>query len=151
LEQQQIAIIPLQMYLHINIFLEEKPAPISRPVREPRPVQERPQMRRESDYDARDSIDITHGDRIRDMLEEEEDEFYSDEDELDDFIVGDMDADGEPIRRRRKKKRVTGDMAGVTAMQLQAAREVFGDDIDIESMFLPAVEVRTFNHFLTRQ
>lgn len=98
-------------------------------------------MRRPSGFDPSDSIDITREDRIRDMIEEEEDDFYSDEDELDDFIVGDMDADGQPVRRRRKKKRVTGDMAGVTAMQMQAARDVFGDDID-ESMFLAPLDVR---------
>jgi hypothetical protein len=109
-------------------------------MREPRPVQERPQMRRQSDFDPSDSIDITREDRLRDMIEEEEDDFYSDEDELDDFIVGDMDADGQPVRRRRKKKRMTGDMAGVTAMQMQAARDIFGDDID-ESMFLAPLDV----------
>jgi hypothetical protein len=97
-------------------------------------------MRRQSDFDPSDSIDITREDRLRDMIEEEEDDFYSDEDELDDFIVGDMDADGQPVRRRRKKKRMTGDMAGVTAMQMQAARDIFGDDID-ESMFLAPLDV----------
>jgi len=92
-------------------------------------------MRRQAEFNPNDSIDITREDRYRDMIEEEEDEFYSDEDELDDFIVGDVDADGQPVRRRRKKKRTAGDMTGVTAMQRQTAIDVFGEDID-ESMFL---------------
>jgi transcription elongation factor SPT6 len=65
-------------------------------------------------------------------MQESEEEFFSSEDELEDFIVeGEVDAQGEPIQRRKRKKRLhkAATTSGLSIQQLEAARAVFGDEM----------------------